>query len=84
MLALVEEELGRSAPIFPYWRYSGSNLESMTEDESITEFCFYKNDIPFLVNTFGLSSKFICSNRTTASAIEGLCVLLKRLSYPCR
>ena len=84
MLVLVEEEVRGSAPIFPYWRYSGFNLESMTEDESLTEFRFNKNDIPYLVNAFGLPSKFICSNGTTASAIEGLCMLLKRLSYPCR
>ena len=84
MLVLVEEEVRGSAPIFPYWRYSGFNLESMTEDESLTEFRFNKNDIPYLVNAFGLPSKFICSNGTTASAIEGLCMLLKILSYPCR
>ena len=51
---LVEEEVRGSAPIFPYWRYSGINLESMTEDESLTEFRFSKNDITYLVNAFGL------------------------------
>ena len=81
---LVEEEVRGSAPIFPYWRYSGINLESMTEDESLTEFRFSKNDITYLVNAFGLPSKFNCSNRTTASAIEGLCMLLKGLPYPSR
>ena len=70
---LVEEESRASAPIFPYWRYSGLNMGNMT-----------KNGIPFLVNTFGLPSKVICLNGTTASAIEGLCMLLKRFSYHCR
>ena len=58
-------------------------MESMTGDESRTQFCFNKNDIPFLLNILGLPLKLICSNGTTASAIEGPCMFLKRLLYPC-
>ena len=53
----------------------------MNEDECTTEFRFDKVDIPRLVKAFRLPQKFVCSNGTTASALEGLC---KRFAYPCR
>ena len=56
----------------------------MNEDECKTEFRFDKVDIPRLVKAFRLPQKFVCSNGMTASALGGLCMLLKRFAYPCR
>ena len=37
-----------------------------------------------LGNALGLPESFICHQRTRADKIEGLCMVLKRLAYPCR
>ena len=31
-----------------------------------------------------IPEKIVCQQRTTCSGMEGLCILLKRLAYPCR
>ena len=31
-----------------------------------------------------MSRQFVCSQRTVCSKLEGLCILLKRLAFPCR
>ena len=80
----VTAEFEKNAPIFPYWKYERFDLNSMTEDECKSEFRFAKGDIPRLLEAFRLPPKFVCSNGTTASAVEGLCMLLKRFAYPCR
>ena len=48
------------------------------------EFRFRKTDIPHLAEALGIPEKFTCSQGTTTDGIEGLCVVLKRLSYTCR
>ena len=80
----IASEFEKKAPIFPYWKYEHFDLNSMNEDECKTEFCFKKVDIPRLQQAFRLPPKFVCLNGTTASAVEGLCMLLKRFAYPCR
>lgn len=80
----VASEFENKAPIFPYWKYERFDLNCMNEDECKTEFRFEKEDIPRLLQAFRLPPKFVCSNGTTASAVEGLCMLLKRFAYPCR
>ena len=56
----------------------------MDETECFSEFRVYKRDIPRLKNALGLADAFSCEQRTVADGIEGLCMLLKRLAYPCR
>ena len=41
-------------------------------------------DIPLLADVLGLPATFRCPQRTVADGIEGLCMLLKRMSFPCR
>ena len=74
----------RIAPVFPYLAYERFNLANVTDDECFAEFRFHKKDIPRLVKAFRLPPKFICRNGTTAFTDEGLCMLLRRLAYPCR
>ena len=38
-------------PDFPYWKYKGFELDSMSDDECRAEFCFYKNDVYLLAET---------------------------------
>ena len=44
----------------------------------------YRRDIPRLSDALQLLHKIVCCQETVANKIEALCVLLKRLSYPCR
>ena len=45
---------------------------------------FEKTDIPILADVLGLPDVFRCPQRTTAKKLEGLCILLRRLAFPCR
>ena len=36
------------------------------------------------MNFLEIPEKIVCSQRTVCTGIEGLCILLKRLAYPCR
>ena len=82
-MVLVEES-EEKANVFPYWQYARFQLDAMLEDECLSEFRFAKADIPRLAEVLRLPAKFTCSNGTTASATEGLCMMLRRFSYPCR
>ena len=56
----------------------------MDEAEWIAEFRFQKSDIPTLVEVLGIPEYFKCRQGTLFSDLEGLCLLLSRLAYPCR
>ena len=43
-----------------------------------------KDDIPILLNALRIPASFKCPQGTVCSGLEGLCLLLKRLAYPCR
>ena len=43
----------------------------------------HKNEIPRLAESLDIPETFFCQG-TTAPGIEGLCLLLRRLTYPCR
>ena len=47
-------------------------------------FRFEREDIHILSNALRLPENIICNNRTLASGVEGLCIVLRRLAYPCR
>ena len=68
----------------PYWQYAPFNLDLLSDDECWVEFRFKKNHIFDLVNKLQLPDEIITYNRLKVGAAEGLCVLLKRLAYPCR
>lgn len=71
-------------PEFPYGENGRFNLEKMDDSECKAEFRFRKNDIHLLAEVLGIPDKFICYQGTRSDGIEGLCMLLKRLTYPCR
>lgn len=70
--------------IFPHKKYSRFNLDEMDETECINELRFCKMDIPRLADALGLPDTFQCYQRSKAGRIEGLCMLLKKLTYPSR
>ena len=70
--------------VFPHWKFEKFDLESWDEAECHTELRFRKSDLPALLVCLEIPEKIVCSQRTTCSGIEALCILLKRLAYPCR
>ena len=56
----------------------------MNEVECRAEFKVDKGDIPMLAEALHIPASFITQRRSNVDGIEGLCMLLKRLAYPCR
>lgn len=83
LLLLLEENTSRN-PEFSYENYERFNLEEIEEPECKANFRFQKDDIPELAEVLGLPEVFRCSQRTVADQLEGLCLLLRRMAYPCR
>ena len=67
----------------PYWQYQRFDLERLTDDECRVEFRFKNNNIYDIVNALQIPN-IVTYNRLTVEPVEGLCILLKRLAYPCR
>ena len=53
----------------------------MSEADCWADFRLYRHRLAELLN---LPDKIVCYNRSTVDKIEGLCILLKRFSYPCQ
>ena len=68
----------------PYDEYPLFDLESMSNDECITEFRFEKSHLPLLADVLQIPPMFKCPQGSVVDGMEALCMLLKRLSYPCR
>ena len=64
--------------------YPHFDLENLTEDECLSEFRFKKADIPRLSRALRIPAVISCYQGTICDGTEGLCMLLKRLCYPCR
>ena len=56
----------------------------MGNSECLAEFRVHKRDIPALAYHLRIPENFYCQQRSFSDGIEGLCMLLQRLSYPCR
>ena len=69
---------------FPYWAYPPFDLEKFSDDECKAEFRFSKSNIYSLVDALRILDEVRSPNRQSIDAVEALCVLLKRNSYPCR
>ena len=78
-------DLNRSTNFdFPYERYPLFDLDNMQNDKCLAEFRFHKNDLPTLAEVLGILDQFILEQRSVVEGMEALCMLLKRLTYPCR
>ena len=81
-------------PDFNYQQYDPFNLDNIDSAECKTEFRIEKADLPRLAEALRLPPTFHCQQRlpptfhcqqrTVFDSMEGLCMLLKRVSYPCR
>ncbi|XP_068752999.1 uncharacterized protein [Montipora capricornis] len=71
-------------PCFPYEDYSMFALDEMTDSECLAEFRFKKRDIPLIAEVLGVPETIRCEQGSTCDGMEGLCMLSRRLSFPCR
>ena len=78
------ESYSSKNPEFPYNSYPKFDYDQMNELECLAEFRVRKQDIKLLANVLQLPVTFRRPQRTTCDRNEGLCMLLKRFSYPCR
>ena len=83
-LLLLMEEFTPKNPNFCHEQYNRLSLQDMNDDECLAEFRFKKRDLPLLLDVLQLPDYFICDQRSVVSGLEGLCILLRRLCYPCR
>lgn len=82
---LILYELYKSVnPLYPYWEFQPFCLENIDSSECLAEFRVTKEDIPVLAECLRIPDRFICSQGTVCGGLEGLCLLLRRLTYPCR
>ena len=69
----------------PYYEYEEFNLEeNISEAECKAEFGFERGHIELLANVLQLPPTFKCPQGSVCDRTEGLCILLRRLAYPCR
>ena len=56
----------------------------MTNDECKADFRVDLAALPVLAEALRIPDQFVCPNRTVATGMESLCVVLRRFAYPCR
>ena len=83
---LLWENYKSTNPGFPWDSYDPFALVSMDEAEckALQNFVLKKNDLHRLPKALQIPGTLKCYQGTVCEGMEGLCMLIKRLSYPCR
>ena len=69
----------------PYYEWEEFNLEeNISEAECKAKFRFERGDIERLEDVLQLPATLKCPQGSVCDRIEGICILLRRLTYPCR
>ena len=77
-------DLNRSKNLdLPYDEFT-FDLDEMENSECVAEFRVNKHDLPALAEALQIPDVFKCRQRSISDGMEGLCMLLRRLAYPCR
>ncbi len=85
LLMLLEIDLSIEREKIPEHRkYSRFTFDSFENDEFKSFFRFHRDDVQFLCSLLGVSDVYRSPTRTKWTGLEGLCVVLRRLSYPNR
>ena len=84
-VVLLDQVPQTKAPPSRNLRATGSfDLDAYSDDESVEKFRFTRSDIRRLVDCLKVPGVFQTPERSRCSAIEALCILLRRLSVPDR
>ena len=74
-------DLNRSDNVdLPYNSYPGFDFDDLEDDECLSKFRFYKNDLPFLAEVLGILEVVERHQRSICGGLEALCIFLKRHS----
>ena len=68
----------------PYEEYERFDLEEMADSECRAEFRVNKRDLLHLAECLQIPDVFVCNQGSVCEGMEAICMLLRRLSYPCR
>ena len=60
------------------------DFDGLDDDECLSEFRFRKHDLPLLAEVLQIPDKITLYQRSVCSGLEALCLVLRRLAYPCR
>jgi len=73
-------------PKNPNFLHTGErlNLDEMNDAECFAEFRVHKRHLERLCDVLEIPEEISCYQRSISSGLEGLCIVLKRLAYPCR
>ena len=77
-------DLHTSKKKFPYQDYEKLDLDLIDPAECKPEFRIEKNNLPLLYNALGIPETIECRQGSICDGMEVLCILLRRLAYPCR
>ena len=69
---------------FPYYKFERFDIDAWDESECRTELRFGKQDLDLLRRNLQIPDEIVCSQRSVCDGMEAMCILLKRLAYPCR
>ena len=83
-LLLLHEEFSPKNPDYSYENYGRLELEDMNDSECLAEFRVKKRDLEILADALQIPDSFTCDQRSVVTGMEGFCILLRRLAYPCR
>ena len=81
---LLYDTFSSKNPDLPHGNYERFDPDSMNSAECKAGFRVEKQDLPRLVAARQLPPVFKREQRSICDDIEGLCMLLKRVAYPCR
>ena len=70
--------------IYPYWKYSHFDMRTFDGEQCIVDFRFSKTHLYTLLDVLNVPDRVVTVHATVSEDIEALCILLKRLSFPCR
>ena len=68
---------------FPYSKFEHFGNDAWDESECRTELRFGKQDLNLLRRNLQIPDEIVCSQRSVCDGMEAMCILLKRLAYPC-
>ena len=71
-------------PVFPYLKFHHFSLDNWEDSECWTELRFGNENLDLLLPSLQIPDEIVCSQRSVCDGMEGMCILLKRLAYPCR
>ena len=77
-------DANQSKDIYPYWNYQPFDIGMIDEEQCFIDFRFAKNNLNILLDVLNVPERIVTVQGTVCSGLEALCILLKRLAFPCR